>query len=87
MRHVFTSFGGAVLASALLVTAPASAYDPCARAYQQEKEAEEAFWRWCDNHTDPAPPGSTGSCGVQGRGALLYHEWQSAVRARQRACS
>jgi hypothetical protein len=84
---VFTSLRGAVLAAALLATSPASAYDPCLRAYQQETEAEDAFWRWCDNHTDPAPPGWSGSCGVSGRGAVLYNEWQSAVRARQRACS
>ena len=84
---LFATLGGVVMASALVATSPAGAYDPCARAYQQEKEAEDAFWRWCDNHTDPAPPGWSGSCGVQGHGAVLYNEWQGAVRARQRACS
>jgi hypothetical protein len=76
--------------SALLLTASAtsaSVIDPCRQAYEREKVAENRFWRWCNNHTEGGGGGWTGSCSVEGRGEVLYDEWQRAMDARRNACT
>lgn len=77
---------GAVVAGLLTTSAVASAPDPCRQAYEREKVAENRFWRWCNNHEEGGGGRWNGSCSVEGRGEVLYNEWQNAIAYRREAC-